>query len=267
LQAKRDELRSMVAEAHCSICLDDTTVLDGLTCKPLGKGHFVCNECFTNHVEAEMKREGFTGDVHCPCRVPAMGNCTSDPYALHLIACHASPAAFDELTKGRLLLRERENNARMEKDFQVRLQQEQDKMQELMRQMRQMEAKEAADLFETEKARKHIVENILTLKCPRCGQAFIDFNGCMALTCSRQGCGCGFCARCLKDCGSDAHGHVALCGGNHDVYGSFEQFEHGQVQRKRRMVNEYLLSKSSELRQRIVTACEKDLRDCKVWPL
>eukprot|EP01047_Picozoa_sp_COSAG01_P082414 COSAG01_NODE_16820_length_1201_cov_1.062613_1_plen_53_part_10 len=40
-------------------------------------------------------------------------------------------------------------------------------------------------------ARKHIVEELLTLKCPReaCRQAFIDFTGCFALTCGRCGCG------------------------------------------------------------------------------
>ena len=36
----------------------------------------------------------------------------------------------------------------------------------------------------------------------------LPFNGCFALTCSRQGCGCGFCAYCLQDCGGDAHAHV-----------------------------------------------------------
>ena len=62
-----------------------------------------------------------------------------------------------------------------------------------------------------EAARRHIVDEILTLKCPRagCRAAFLDFNGCFALTCGR--CGCGFCAWCLADCGDDAHTHVAGC--------------------------------------------------------
>ena len=56
--------------------------------------------------------------------------------------------------------------------------------------------------------KEHIVDKILNLACPRCGQAFVDFNGCMALTCSRAGCGCGFCALCQEDCGNDAHAHL-----------------------------------------------------------
>ena len=33
----------------------------------------------------------------------------------------------------------------------------------------------------------HVEERILTLACPRCGQAFVNFTGCFALTCSRLG--------------------------------------------------------------------------------
>ena len=35
--------------------------------------------------------------------------------------------------------------------------------------------------------RRHIVDKILTLSCPRCGQAFVDFEGCCALSCFRWG--------------------------------------------------------------------------------
>eukprot|EP00961_Rhodomonas_salina_P052015 698340-Rhodomonas_salina.1 len=36
-----------------------------------------------------------------------------------------------------------------------------------------------------EQARKHVEEEVLQLKCPRCKQAFLDFDGCCALQCSR----------------------------------------------------------------------------------
>ena len=57
----------------------------------------------------------------------------------------------------------------------------------------------------------HICEELLTLKCPRpdCKQAFIDFDGCFALRCSR--CPCHFCGWCGADCGGDAHPHVRQC--------------------------------------------------------
>ena len=62
-------------------------------------------------------------------------------------------------------------------------------------------------------ARKHIEEEILQMKCPRqsCRQAFYDFDGCFALSCSL--CPCKFCGWCLQDCGDqDAHPHVLICG-------------------------------------------------------
>ena len=58
-----------------------------------------------------------------------------------------------------------------------------------------------AEDLQIEQMRCHIVDRILTLQCPRCNAAFLDFNGCFALTCHR--CRCGFCAYCLADCGND----------------------------------------------------------------
>ena len=51
-------------------------------------------------------------------------------------------------------------------------------------------------------------QDILTLKCQACGQAFVDFDGCFALRCSR--CLAGLCAWCGKSCANQtvAHDHV-----------------------------------------------------------
>ena len=59
---------------------------------------------------------------------------------------------------------------------------------------------------EAHKLRMKIVDDVLTLRCPRadCRKAFVDFTGCFALICSSVTCRCGFCAWCLKDCGTDA---------------------------------------------------------------
>ena len=59
-----------------------------------------------------------------------------------------------------------------------------------------------------------IVENILTLKCPKCDKAFVDFDGCLALQCN---CGTYFCGKCMEefDSNRDAHNHVLVCHGNY----------------------------------------------------
>jgi len=53
-------------------------------------------------------------------------------------------------------------------------------------------------------ARKHVQEEILRMKCPRCKTAFYDCEGCS--------CPCKFCGWCLHDCaGGDAHPRVRAC--------------------------------------------------------
>ncbi|KAJ1474856.1 hypothetical protein T484DRAFT_3226413 [Baffinella frigidus] len=47
-------------------------------------------------------------------------------------------------------------------------------------------------------ARRYVEEEVLTSKCPRCRTAFLDFEGCCALKCSR--CPCQFCAWCEPPC-------------------------------------------------------------------
>jgi hypothetical protein len=61
--------------------------------------------------------------------------------------------------------------------------------------------------------RDSIINDILTLRCPRCRQAFVEFDGCMAVTCSRVACKANFCGICLADCGSSgaAHQHIRTC--------------------------------------------------------
>ena len=71
--------------------------------------------------------------------------------------------------------------------------------------------------------RNVIVERDLTLHCPRCGQAFFDFQGCCALHCM-DSCGAAFCGLCLADCGENAHPHLYSVHKGVNIYdkGAFE---------------------------------------------
>jgi predicted Zn-ribbon and HTH transcriptional regulator len=83
-------------------------------------------------------------------------------------------------------------------------------LNELQRRLEEEERREAVDRAERlRKMRQHIVEEVVNLRCPRCRAVFADYDGCDALKCPMAGCGCGFCALCLADCGADAHQHVA----------------------------------------------------------
>lgn len=60
---------------------------------------------------------------------------------------------------------------------------------------------------------QHIADNILTLHCPTCSAAFLDFDGCCAVACAGSGCGKYFCGLCLQPQANSSlsHAHVRMC--------------------------------------------------------
>ena len=116
-----------------------------------------------------------------------------------------------------------------------------------------------------ERHRNYIVENILTLKCPRCRQAILDFQegDCFAIRCA---CRCSFCGWCLADCGNDAHPHVRACPLNprpNDIYGSVAEFHHHHNARKRQSILQYIDSNlvAVEDRRYVLQAVREDLHN------
>lgn len=110
------------------------------------------------------------------------------------VASHVKPETYAAYLKSRADVKEAELSLQHEK-----------RMKAFEKRLR----KELSD--QVTPVRKLIIETVLTLHCPRCGSAFLDFYGCMALKCIGPGCECGFCAICLEDCGEDAHAHVRQC--------------------------------------------------------
>ena len=114
------------------------------------------------------------------------------------------------------------------------------------------------------RGRLHVIEEILTCRCPRCHQAFLDFSGCFALKCSR--CPCAFCAWCLADCGADAHNHVAVaCQHKPDIadvyFGTEAQFNDSQQRRRRRDLATFLPTLEPPVRRAVLQALQGELRD------
>ena len=116
--------------------------------------------------------------------------------------------------------------------------------------------------------RNHIIENILTLKCPRCRQAIYDFQegDCFAITCA---CNCRFCGWCLTDCGDDAHPHVRACPLNprpNRLFAPVAEFHRNHNERRRQSVQQYLDSDAvaAEDRQYVLEAITGDLRNLNI---
>mmetsp|Transcript_75679 Transcript_75679/g.204365 ORF Transcript_75679/g.204365 Transcript_75679/m.204365 type:complete len:99 (+) Transcript_75679:595-891(+) len=76
------------------------------------------------------------------------------------------------------------------------------------------------------------------LRCPRCSAAFVDFDGCLALTCYR--CRGAFCGLCLMDCGADAHQHVQSCNSHHGYFMTALDWEAFQKKRRLKALKAYL---------------------------
>ena len=155
--------------------------------------HFVCVGCL-QRVVLEYALEPRQLDNNAGC-VPCPGhNCGQPPWTLeHLGRRHLEKATL--LAYG-VAIRQRHFDAplqarRRATEFAAREAAARDARLELAVRVQQL--------------RLLVVERDLTLHCPRCAAAFLDYHGCNALYCG--GCGCGFCALCLADCGNDAHAH------------------------------------------------------------
>jgi Zinc finger C-x8-C-x5-C-x3-H type (and similar)/Zinc finger, C3HC4 type (RING finger) len=113
--------------------------------------------------------------------------------------------------------------------------------------------------------RMQVIDEILTLRCPRCRAAFIDFDGCFALKCSM--CPCGFCGWCLHDCGTDAHSHVSKCKFKTNpspYFASKEEFDAAQNNKRKKAIQEFLSKLSESERLSTLEAIRTDLEDLSI---
>ena len=239
--------------------------------------HYTCGDCFEAYVKSEAgkplgelkKREG---RVVCPSNTDAMkgaDRCNAPPFADKDIASNVSDEAFEAYLRAREKMKEETMAEEMRTEMERRVELE-----------RERAAAGAGAAERLRAAKEHIIETILTLCCPRCKQAFVDFDGCFALSCSR--CSAGFCAYCLADCGRDAHQHVGTCPeglasikasktnrgrvGGHPptVYGSKEAFEVSQKRRRCKHLAVYLEKYDAETRDAVLTSLKKELDDLKI---
>ena len=269
-RAAAEAARRAAEEAErreCCVCFDEVNIAAGVECagRP---AHFLCDACFGQHCLAFAQEDLHVltargGRLYCPERRKQGGvwQCCTDhaandfppelAYPAETVAAHVPAAAFEALLHARGRIQEQQLVQQLEQQFEERLAAERRRVQALR-----------ADELRIEQTVRHIQEKILTLHCPRCDLAFLDFTGCFALTC--HGCRCSFCAYCLADCGADAHAHVANCPHSlrrGDMYGDWASFERVQRQRRERMARNYLNAIDHGIRARVLAACALDFAD------
>jgi hypothetical protein len=224
----------------CAICLAFCSVDDGVKCasdQPDESEHFMCSGCLDSYLKIKLEQTGRNalvagkGKVCCPmCSAQIVG------FAKHL-SDELLAQYLDAFTQGM--------SEELEQQFDIRVQQRVDALRN------ELENRYLApNCIIDERVRRaeiHVIEEILTVKCPRCSQAFVDFDGCFALQCSR--CAAGICGWCMADCGADSHTHVmAGCPANryqlqsilNPFFDNFKHFEQARMQDRIMRLNEFL---------------------------
>jgi hypothetical protein len=233
--AELDMLVAKLDARRCVICGDEFELSHGLLCNAAAgeDAHFVCDECMSGDVQHRQSGLITADDRQIKCCWTPQG-CESPAFAYQDVARHCTAEAFHVFQRQLARLQE----AALERKVEARVKAAEEEFL----------AKSALELEVTIK-RKHIEEEIMLLRCPnpKCRRAFVDFNGCAALTCrgarGEAGCGASFCGFCLVDCGDDkhAHKHVANCPLNpsKDVFPSREVWERAQQLRRRELLQSY----------------------------
>eukprot|EP01065_Artemidia_motanka_P019243 TRINITY_DN2281_c0_g2_i1.p1 TRINITY_DN2281_c0_g2~~TRINITY_DN2281_c0_g2_i1.p1 ORF type:complete len:917 (+),score=306.67 TRINITY_DN2281_c0_g2_i1:65-2752(+) len=205
---------------ECVICFQQTAASASVVCS---NGHLHCKadfEALLLDTPAESRRR-------CGGRLRCQGQgCDAEPFGLGAVARALSPEMLARYEEEISTVQRKEGK------------EEGRRVAEQTARARQREA-------ETDAAVRHIQDEVLNLKCPKCGQVVFDWDACAALRCPR--CNCGFCGLCLLDCG-DAHSHVPGCRLNQNRGSVYAGGEAGYAGAHRVLKQERLTAFLRELR-------------------
>jgi len=212
----------------CVVCFDEKT-LNVFKCNECCKS--ICIDCITNNLSnkigmSELKKifnERRNGIV---CFLN-QSRCHGDSFTIQSLIKNLSNDDFDKFYDqwSRCLKMVIENDAIEEQRLIERLKKEEE------------ERKSALD-----KKVEYIIENVFTLKCPKCTNSFDNFTGCFCLRCCY--CETNFCAWCIKyysDNSETAHKHLLQCEKsmvNDSYYGNMDQFNKSNMDRIKVHLNE-----------------------------
>mmetsp|Transcript_9547 Transcript_9547/g.29050 ORF Transcript_9547/g.29050 Transcript_9547/m.29050 type:complete len:1012 (-) Transcript_9547:742-3777(-) len=190
--AVADKLGELLNVRTCVVCHCPEPRDGGIECGAEER-HFLCDVCFSEHVESAEALCG-EDDVRVKCCGSSHTGCEAR-FTLRDAAQHAAPVAFETL--------QRHIKDRLHVSLHESMQKEFDQWKAEFAAKSEMERRALS-------TRQHI-EQMMELRCPQCRHVFGAFDGCAALRCATANCGANFCAFCLADCGADAHPHVLRC--------------------------------------------------------
>lgn len=223
---------------ECVSCFAESSDGDGgIECSSSHR-HFLCSECFGGanlkfQLDVENRAAFIEHDLSIVCQwcLP-----NQIKFSDRQIMTHVSDISFEQYIAVKMEVAAVQADKTAQDRFSSREAQLQDQLSK-------------ANALMTDQLvvhhRKYIVENILTLHCPRssCNTALLDFDGCFAVKCS---CSIYFCAWCLLESGNSehVHSHVLKCTSNPKTSGKYHNTldEFNRVHRIRRetRIRQYL---------------------------
>jgi len=250
----------------CCVCLaDDVYEIDGVVCPVGDRAHFLCRDCFARKIEHDSHTaddNGFVkrrGSIYCigysGKKSPCHSSCSPppSPYTDQTIASCTNDEVFTHYMDGKKAFLEAELAAANEKVVKERVERALEENKRLTERERQVR-----------NHANYIRESVLTICCPHrgCGQAFVDFDGCFALSCSL--CRKHFCGWCLAPASDNdsCHAHVRRCSSRKSrdaFFGSLAQFEENNNTRRRASLRVYLSSLPDDLSKEVVEAVRRNL--------
>jgi Protein kinase domain len=277
LQLQQD-IRVMDLETtlKCEICFEENIPASrGVTCNNRAHPHFFCgaerNDCFGDMVSSQSS--DYSSFVRNSLGI-VCGVCTAlvprvvTAFDASVVARHSGNEALASF------IRANTNAGRCEGQRAL----EDQRLQHLneIQKMKEAAMADAARLAaSTERHRLRIMDTIVTLHCPHCSLAILDFDGCFAVehrvdnTDHGHGCGLYFCGWCLAKFGNntDCHVHVKICPHNlhpGTYYGTFPaDFNRVHGARRRNLVLQYLRENipDDKAREEATKAIRGDLTD------
>ena len=168
-------------EFKCCVCFDDLSESQVLQCPDK---HSMCVSC----LERSIKVNKIDGSLSC-----VSPNCKKQ-YGFS--ECHDKPFLISIAEKAYGSLESwRKSVTNLQEQLTIKERAEQ-------------EVSLVKSLESLEKSIRIAVEESMVTRCPKCGQAFIDFEGCLSLKCSN--CSSYFCGLCLKldKTNQESHQHI-----------------------------------------------------------
>jgi interleukin-1 receptor-associated kinase 4 len=285
---ERRELALRGAEHTCCVCMDTFPLSQGVLCAGSGDpehgNHFFCNSDLNDMISSQCS--DINTFVRFGCKVVCCV-CLATPVAvgepqvqteidLSVLGAHASKEALVQFVVANRTAVEDLSERRRVAESALARERHADELQALRDSM--LLDREVKLASSVQRHRLRIIDDILTLKCPHCSVAMLDFDGCFSVEhrsdgAQQQGCGRHFCGWCLNPFeGSGAcHAHVKMCAraparNRGSYHGSKEEFHQVQSETRRLRVLDYLQRNVStdEEKQRLCQALVRDLTDLAI---